>query len=79
VLENVSNKLLRFTYWSGIGGDADLPENYSEIAYTLKQSSNNSTELIYSRIKIATAMETQIFRGHVQSMLEEIRRLSEKS
>ncbi|MEQ1585379.1 MAG: SRPBCC domain-containing protein [Cyclobacteriaceae bacterium] len=79
VLENVSNKLLRFTYWSGMGGDADLPENYSEVAYTLKQSNDNSTELIYSRIKIATEIEAQIFQGHIQSMLEEIKRLSEKS
>lgn len=79
VLDYVSNKLLRFTYWSGMGGDADLPENYSEIAYTLKQSDDNSTELTYSRIKIATEIETQIFQGHIQSMLDEIKRLSEKS
>src|SRR5690242_17903883 len=35
VLENTPNSLLQFTYWSGMGGDADLPENYSEITYTL--------------------------------------------
>lgn len=77
VLENNPNNLLRYTYWSGMGGDADLPENYSEITYTLKQADDNSVELTYSRIKIATEIETQIFQGHIQSMLSEIKKLSE--
>lgn len=78
VLENVAHKLLRFTYWSGMGGDHDSPENYSEITYTLTQTGNNAVELTYSRIKIATEIETQIFQGHILSMLDEIKRLSEE-
>ncbi|MEQ1734096.1 MAG: SRPBCC domain-containing protein [Bacteroidia bacterium] len=78
ILEINVNHLLKFTYWSGMGGDADLPENYSEITYTLKKSDDNSTELTYSRIKIATEIETQIFQGHIQTMLGEIKRLSEE-
>jgi uncharacterized protein YndB with AHSA1/START domain len=78
VLENTPNRLLRFTYWSGMGGDVDLPENYSEITYALKPIDNNVVELSYSRIKIPTALEKQIFDGHIQSMLEEIKRLSEE-
>lgn len=78
VLENKPNQLLRYTYWSGMGGDTDLPENYSEITYTLKQIDDNSIELTYSRIKIATEIETQIFQGHIQSMLSEIKKLSEE-
>lgn len=78
VLENIANRVLRFTYWSGMGGDADLPENYSEITYSLSQANDNSTALSYSRVKIATELETQIFQGHIQSMLEEIKRLSEE-
>ena len=78
VLENTPNKLLRYTYWSGMGGDADLPENYSEITYTLKPVDNNCAELSYSRIKIPTVLEKQIFDGHLHSMLEEIKRISEE-
>jgi uncharacterized protein YndB with AHSA1/START domain len=78
VLENTPNTLLRFTYWSGMGGDADLPENYSEITYTLKPVDNNFGELTYTRIKIPTVLEKQIFDGHLQSMLEEIKRISEE-
>jgi uncharacterized protein YndB with AHSA1/START domain len=78
VLENTPNRLLRFTYWSGMGGDADLPENYSEITYALNPIDDNIVELTYSRIKIPTVLEKQIFDGHIQSMLEEIKRLSEE-
>lgn len=77
VLENIPNRLLKFTYWSGMGGDADLPENYSEIAYILNPLDDNTVELTYSRIKIATPIEKQIFEGHLPSMLEEIKRISE--
>lgn len=79
VLENIPNQLLRFTYWSGMGGDPDLPENYSEITYTLTPTNDNSTELTYSRIKIPTALEQQIFAGHLQFMLEEIKKLAENN
>ena len=78
VLENTPNSFLRYTYWSGMGGDADLPENYSEITFTLNHVDNNNLELTYSRIKIASELETQIFQGHIQSMLEEIKRVSEE-
>jgi uncharacterized protein YndB with AHSA1/START domain len=78
VLEKVTNKLLRFTYWSGMGGDPDLPENYSEITYTLDEMDDNLVELTYSRIKIATIMEQQIFQQHLLSMLQEIKRMAEE-
>lgn len=78
VLENIPHQLLRFTYWSGMGGDADAPENYSEITYELKPLGNEIIKFTYSRIKIPTQIETQIFEEHLQSMLEEIKQLSEK-
>jgi uncharacterized protein YndB with AHSA1/START domain len=77
VLENKPNRLLKFTYWSGIGGDADLPENHSEILYTLNPMDDHSTELSYSRIKIPTSVEKQIFEQHLPFMLEEIKKLAE--
>lgn len=78
VLENIENRLLRFTYWSGMGGDQDLPENYSEITYTLDQMEEGVIELGYSRVEIATSMEQQIFEQFLPSMLEEIKKLAEK-
>ncbi len=77
ILELKPNKLLRHSFWTGMGGDADQPENYSEVSYSIKQLENNTIELTYSRIKIATEMEAQMFQQHIQSMLDEIKRLSE--
>lgn len=78
VLENNPSSLLRYTFWTGMGGDADLPENYSEVTYTLDLLDNNTVELTYLRTNIATEMETQIFQAHIHSMLEKIRELSEE-
>lgn len=77
VLENKAETLLQFSYWSGMGGDADLPENYSEITYTLSAAEEGATTLTYSRTKIPTAMEQQIFEGHLPYMLAEIKQLAE--
>jgi hypothetical protein len=76
-LEVTPYQLLKFTYWSGMGGDADLPENYSEITYSLTPIDNSNIELKYTRINIPTEIETQIFQGHILSMLAEIKKLSE--
>lgn len=78
VLENIPNKHLEFTYWSGLGGDEDLPENYSEITYKLNPEANNSVELTYSRIKIPTELEKNIFETHLPTMLEEMKKLAEE-
>jgi uncharacterized protein YndB with AHSA1/START domain len=77
VLENTSNKILSYTYWSGMGGDSDAPENYSEITYTITPIDNNSAELTYERIKIPTAIEHQIFNAHLQAMLDAIKGIAE--
>lgn len=78
VLENKPHSLLKFTYWSGMGGDADLPENYSEITYTLKPLAGGSVELTYSRVKIPTVIEKEVFESQLPAMLEEIKKLAEE-
>ncbi|MEX0965715.1 MAG: SRPBCC domain-containing protein [Bacteroidia bacterium] len=78
VLEIRPASLLRHTFWTGMGGDADQPENYSEVAYTINEVPDNAVELTYSRTKIATETEVQIFQAHIRTMLEEIKRLSEE-
>jgi uncharacterized protein YndB with AHSA1/START domain len=77
VLENVPHNRLRYTFWSGMGGDIDLPENYSEITFELKPLGNGSVELVYSREKIPTEIEKEVFEQNLPSMLQEIKRLAE--
>ena len=37
ILENVPNKTLRYSYWSGFSGLEDRPENYATVTYSLEQ------------------------------------------
>lgn len=78
ILENLPHQQLTFTYWSGLGGDMDLPENYSTVSYTLRQMDDASIELTYHRINIPTEMETQIFRENLASILGNIKKLAEE-
>lgn len=77
VLKNEPGRILQYTYWSGLGGDEDLPENYSEITWTLDENSDESVNLTYSRLNIPTPMEQEIFKSHLPMMLEEIKNLAE--
>jgi hypothetical protein len=70
--------ILSFTYWSGMGGDTDSPENYSTITYDITPVSDASCTLKYTRINIPTELETQIFQGHIDTMLSEIKNISEQ-
>lgn len=36
IMQNVPNKLLSYSYWSGFSGLEDSPQNYSLITYNLK-------------------------------------------
>ena len=78
VMEHEPYNRLRYSYWSGMGGDADKPENYSEILYTIEPNGDGTNQLNYSRINIATELETQVFAAHIQYMLEEIKKIAEQ-
>lgn len=78
ILENLPHQQLTFTYWSGLGGDMDLPENYSTVSYILNLVDDSSVELTYQRTNIATEIETQIFTENLASMLENIKKLAEE-
>ncbi|RYG31784.1 MAG: SRPBCC domain-containing protein [Chitinophagaceae bacterium] len=77
VLESKEHELLKFTYWSGMGGDPDVPHNYSEISYKLTDKGNGQTEFTFHREKIPTEMEQQVFDSHLPTMLHDIKRISE--
>jgi len=78
VIKIDQNQLLKYSFWSGMGGDADSPENYSEITFSIEQSTSNAARLTYLREKIPTEIEMQIFNQHIHDMLAEIKRLAEE-
>ena len=43
ILALVPNKLLQSTYWSGMSGLKDTPENYSTVTYTLSEVGGSTT------------------------------------
>jgi len=77
VLENKPEKSLIFTYWSGMGGDSDQPENYSVITYRLEEADNHQIDFTYTRANIPTEMETQVFEQYLPNMLEAIKQVAE--
>lgn len=76
VVENLENRVLRHTYWSGFGGDAESPENYSEVAYRIEPG-GGKTLLTYSRTAIPTEAEKQAFEQHLPYMLEQVKKMAE--
>src|ERR1700747_2083028 len=44
VRENVPNKKIAYSYWSGFSGLEDKPENYSTVIYTLESVGENKTK-----------------------------------
>jgi uncharacterized protein YndB with AHSA1/START domain len=43
ILEIVPNKKLVSTYWSGMSGKADVPENYQKVSYELEEADGKTT------------------------------------
>ncbi len=43
ILEIVPNRLLKSTYWSGMSGLEDKPENYNTVTYELSESRGRTT------------------------------------
>jgi len=78
ILENNYGSLLKFEYWSSFGGYEDKPENYSVITYTLDSIDDSTTNYTYTREKIPTEQEFEMFNSHLQLVLEGIRDLAEQ-
>ena len=49
IVENKTNELLSYSYWSGFTGLEDKPENYSTVTYTLKVIDSNSTGFTWTQ------------------------------
>lgn len=78
VLANQQESLLKFEYWSSVGGTEDKPENYSIITYTLNKLDDSKTSFTYTRERIPSEQEYQMFEYYLQPMLEGIKALAEE-
>ncbi len=77
VMENIPEKLLSYTYWSGFSGLEDKSENYSLITYTLESSSNNNTIFTWSQKGFADEEKHEHAESGMQEFLEKIKEVIE--
>lgn len=78
VKENVLNKLLSYSYWSGFSGLEDKPENYSLVTYTLKDTGNNQTIFTWTQKGFATEDGYQHSLSGMKEFLEQIKGIVER-
>ena len=49
IKENIPNKKISYSYWSGFSGLEDKPENYSTVTYLLTDAGENQTNLTWTQ------------------------------
>jgi len=49
VKENILNKRISYSYWSGFSGLEDKPENYSLVSYDVVSKGNDQTQLTWTQ------------------------------
>jgi uncharacterized protein YndB with AHSA1/START domain len=77
ILELVPNRLLKSTYWSGMSGLEDKPENYSTVTYALSEQ-GGVTRLSLTQDNNATKESATHSEGNWKMVLEGLKVLVEK-
>jgi uncharacterized protein YndB with AHSA1/START domain len=78
VLENVLNKKIRYSYWSGFSGLEDKPENYSTVVYTLEPLGESKTKFTWTQIGFASEQNQQHSAAGLEAFLKKIKEVIEK-
>ncbi len=77
VLENVTNELLSYSYWSGFSGLEDKPENYSLVTYTLKSIDDKTTLFTWTQKGFANEQGYDHTEQGMKSFLEKLKEVIE--
>jgi uncharacterized protein YndB with AHSA1/START domain len=77
ILEFVPNQLLKSTYWSGMSGLEDKPENYSTVAYSLTEKGGRTTLTVTQDNNLTKESATHS-EGNWKMVLEGLKALIEK-
>ncbi|CAN5640376.1 hypothetical protein BH11BAC2_BH11BAC2_07770 [soil metagenome] len=79
ILENIKNKLIKYSYWSGFSGLEDKPENYNLVIYSIAEKENGNTAFTWTQIGFASeeaqahsANGMKGFLGSIKSIVERI-------
>ena len=77
VRQNIPNKLLSYSYWSGFSGLEDKPENYSLITYTVEKDTN-STKFTWTQKGFASEEGYQHSNSGMEAFLQQIKEIIER-
>jgi uncharacterized protein YndB with AHSA1/START domain len=78
IRENIPNKILSYTYWSGFSGLEDRPENYSLVTYSLTPSGNN-TKLTWTQKGFANEEGHKHSESGMDEFLAGIKKIIERN
>ena len=78
VQQNILEKLLSYTYWSGFSGLSDEPENYSLVTYTLVDNGNSTTNFTWTQKGYATEEGYNHSQSGMADFLVQIKEIMER-
>lgn len=77
IVKVVPNQHLHTTYWSGLSGQEDLPENYKNVIYELKEMDGQTT-LTLTQDNEANEESAKHSEENWQSVLNGLKKIVEK-
>jgi uncharacterized protein YndB with AHSA1/START domain len=77
ILEAEPDRILKSTYWSGMSGKPDTPENYNTVTYALSES-NGQTTLTITQDNNPTKESADHSEANWKMVLESMKKLLEK-
>lgn len=77
VIENIPNKIMIYKYWSGFCGLEDKPENYSTVSYKIENIQDENHKLTWTQQGFADEKSRSSSENSLESILEQIKYISE--
>lgn len=78
ILENIPQKKLSYTYWSGMSGMEDKPENYSTVTYTVNKLGDNKTKFTWTQQGFKDESAYSHMKDGVADFLQNVKKVMER-
>lgn len=78
ILANIPEKKLSYTYWSGMSGLEDKPENYATVTYTVNKISDDKTKFTWTQKGFKDEDAYNHMKGGVAEFMEGVKKVMER-
>jgi uncharacterized protein YndB with AHSA1/START domain len=78
ILENILNKTISYSYWSGFSGLEDKPENYSTVIYNLEDVGKNKTKFTWTQKGYANENSYNHSKNGMKEFIQKVKEVIEK-